>query len=254
LHRQESAEVAHERRNNIQGDEVADLRHYGNNRPALDYIGGTLSERYLEGRGALHVHFRICFSGAIVPSNYCAAFNRAPDGLKARNPTGVTGIEGDGVGHGLRRNGGQPMLVIVRQPAENPQSAVSVPSLVWLQPLDECLRALMHAPYHAPTFASEVATIGEDRESRIPLHTSGELSPLVGEGEFVGEVIENNTEVMYNIPDDKGELDGGWIDDFSVDDIAATLQVELSPHSARVAFLPDLLFSFQALQVLTCPI
>jgi hypothetical protein len=146
------------------------------------------------------------------------------------------------------------MFVGVGELIEYQQSTLLVPSVVRLQSLDECLRVWVDAPEHGVAFGRELAAIGEDREPRIPLHALGELSPLVGEGEFVSEVVEGGAEVVYDVTNNEGELGRRRIDNFGVNDILAALQFELGPHSARVAFAPDSLLGFQALQVLTRPI
>jgi len=89
----------------------------------------------------------------------------------------------------------------------------------------------------------------EDGECGFVGDALRELGSFVGDGEFVGKVVEGASEVVETIPDDGGERDRWGFEDLGPDELAAALDVRLGPHSTRIALTPDSLLRLYAIQV-----
>lgn len=130
------------------------------------------------------------------------------------------------------------MLVLDGKLIELPQGIVgkSLPSIVRLQPLDNCLCAWVNAPKHTVEFfQAVVATRAEDRKGRIALNTLGHSPLLVGNGKLEGEVIESVAEVLEAIADNEAEFGNGRrLEEFDPKDILRAIAIAFGPSSIRV--------------------
>jgi hypothetical protein len=241
-------EVGGEGRDYIVNDIVPDVLQRGDDQFSIPgFCWGSLAPAYCEGRGALHVHFRVASAKRPVARNYCAAFNRAPLNFDVRGAPWVGRVEVDGCRDG-ERYVRQSVFISVGELAEG-RKTYAVPSIVRLQVLDDCLRGWVDAPDHVSAFVRELLHTTEEGESRLTGNFAGQAAPVVRESEFVGEVVEGGTEVVEAVAYDEPELSGRLLKDFGPDEILAALRVELGPKLVRAFFDPSTDLGFQALQV-----
>jgi hypothetical protein len=137
--RGELVEVRGKRTHHFANDPTVDLaQHVFDPRP-VDGIWRTVPERYVEGWGVLHVHFRVSVGGiGERPSNFCAAFHRSPVGLDVKDSGVVGGIWGHvkGEGSGVEKaQVGESVLILVRKLVEVPEEVARevIPSSVRLR-------------------------------------------------------------------------------------------------------------------------
>lgn len=252
----ESGEVFDERRDHSFGYVPLDVRKGADYSEPLGEIGGTLSEDYAEGRRSLHAHFRVGSEGDIEFRDYCAIFKRFCGDFGCIEGACVCRDKGNLVRCGYRQMR-QPVLVAVRKLSKPPEAAGGyrhVPSVVRLQPLNECPSFGMDAPDHGLTLLVKPVLGSEDGELGVVGDALGHLGPLVGEREFVGEVVKGASEVVEAVPDDRGERDGRGLEDFGADELIAALEVRLGPHTTRISLAPDSLLRLYALQVFGCAV
>jgi hypothetical protein len=251
-----SGEILDERRHNHLVYESGDMIEYPLDAVPLNDIGGTLTERYAEGRGLLHAHFRVATERNDNFRDYCAVIKRFREELDSPDVTPVRAEDGE-LGRCGCRQMRQPVLVAVGEHAKNPEGAGRsklIPSVVWLQSLDDCPGVGMDAPDHAFTLVVEFGLGLEDRERGFPFDVARQRFPGVGDGEFVSEVVEGASEVVEAVPDDGGEHDGRGREDFGPDQLAAALDIRLGPNSTRIALTPDSLLRLYGLQVFGGPV
>ena len=74
----QSGKMTNEGRDHLLSDTVSDSPQYCIDGPLPNFGWGFLSKSGVEGRCALHVHFRVGLSDGVVVRNYCAVFNRTP--------------------------------------------------------------------------------------------------------------------------------------------------------------------------------
>src|SRR5215208_4696886 len=130
----------------------------------------------------------------------------------------------------------------------------SLPSVVRLQPLDNCFRVWMDALKHVIEFCRVLC--GEGRESRLPLDIAQQWRSLVGQGKFEGEVVERGTKVVYTVADDDAKFGSGrrYADFDPKEFLRAINIVGFTPSLVRVFLAPGVKFLFKALQVVARPV
>jgi hypothetical protein len=242
-------------RENAVNDVVMDECESEGNRHTPELLWDSLAEAYADGRCGLHVHFRASFVKAGIAGDWCAAFNQAEDRFDVVNGQ----VVGHEKGHAQLReknNMGQTVLVLVRKLVKLPQrtAAELPPSVVRLQTLDDCLRGWRDAPDHVLVFARELGTIAEDRESRLTLDVGRDSPAVMGEGQFVDEVVEGSAEVVDTVPDDEAEFSGWRVEHFKPSELVEVINIEVRPSSVRAFISPGSHFGFKALQVVERPV
>lgn len=138
--RKEAGETGQNLVHDIVPDVRQDLKHI---RP----LGHRSFERYAELEIELHIHLSAWVVGAGTETEqFCATFHRSRLSLHSDAEGGVTTDVGGAERE--KRQVGQAVLVDVREFAKNPQrvAGVVLPSVVRLQPLDRCLRAIRDVP------------------------------------------------------------------------------------------------------------
>ena len=182
---------------------------------------GTFVEGYRKEKRLFHLHCRLVVSRDrhVDFHEYCATFNYAggPDGVAMDAGTGgdARDIKGDFVGRPCCEVDA-PMLVDIRHLSKNPEGVVAeviLPSVVWLQSLDDCLRVWPDSPNLiarrsvASPRAVESIRIVHDGEFCRPIVTETVRVPTVGDG--VDEVIEARSEVIDEVSDKGGPSQEG---------------------------------------------
>jgi hypothetical protein len=167
-----------------------------------------------------------------------------------------TGVATDGGGSEREeRQVGQAVLVDVREFIENPEGVAGIvlPSVVWLQPLDFCLRAIRDVPDSPLATPKSVAILGH-RKLHLLGDVFGERTALFGNGERINETVEGGTEIVKAVADDEAKV-GRWrAKGIDPESVLASLRVEFDVDAVRVSSQPPLDFDFQAFHVLECPI
>lgn len=253
-----SGEVVSEGRDNLFGYVKMDMSQPIGDREASELLWGSLAESYAEGGCEIHVHFRAGLVNGGVAGDWCAIFNRKVDWLDFVGDGAFINHEGHMRNARVRRNVRQTVLVLVGKPVELPEGIVDgtlLPSIVRLQPLDDCFRVWSDAPKHAVEFFQvTVATGGEDRKSRISLDALGYPPLFVNNGEFEGEIVEGGTKVMEAVSNHEAEFVGGrWLEDFGPKELLGAISIGFTPSSVRAFFEPKIHFGFKALQVVDRP-
>lgn len=250
-----SGEVGCEAREHLAHYVVMNMSQPVGNGHAYELPWDGLAETYAEGGCALHVHFRAGVVGSGVAGDWCAIFNRAEHWLDVIHRD----VHGDGEAKRRQGRGNrgvrQPVLVNVGKPVELPQGIVSgfLASVARLQPLDFCLRGWGDAPEHLMEIFRVLA--GKDGELGLPRELARQRFPLVGDGEFVGEVVECGAEVVQAIPDDEAKIVSGWgVEDLDPEELLAGINIGFGPSLVRVFFLYNPNFRFKAPRVVERPV
>lgn len=256
LRKEESAEIRSERRDHLADYPFVEFAQYTFDRRPVDDVWRTFAERYEEGRGLLHVHFRVNSGGREVPHNFCAAFNHAPGGLGIEDAAVTRDIQADGFG-AKGNHIGKSMLVLGRKDMKYRQGVQTrlFPSLVRLQFLDDCLRVWVDAPNFIAAFVGPHGPVGGDRKLQ---HSSAMLGQWVdsdvGGREVVNEVIEGRTHVVQTVSNNEAEFQRHRLQEFSYKQLLAALYVEIVDQLVWLAFEPGSDFAFKALQVIEHPV
>ena len=148
------------------------------------------------------------------------------------------------------------MLVNIRKLVKHPEGIDSIvlPSLVRLQPLDDCLGVWVDAPDFTLPLPGLHGPVSENRELRSRSDRIGQGVSGVGDSKFVGEIVEGGSEVVQTIADEEAKPNRWLAEDFNPDELLACLRVEFVDNAVRVSFPPSSVFRLQALQVLERPI
>ncbi len=253
-----SGEVIGKGRENPFSYVVMDTRQSVGDREASELLWGSLAETYAEGGCEIHVHFRAGLVNGGIAGDWCAVFNRECDWLDfissgaSRNPKGQMRDTSEGCD--VR----QPMLVLSGKLVELPEGVVggtALPSVVRLQPLDDCFRVWVDAPKHAIEFFQVmVATGSENGERRITLDTLRQWPAFIRQCQLEGEVVECGAEIMKTVTNDKTQFGGGrWLEDFDPKELLSAINLGFGPSSARVFFKPSVHYGLKALQVIERP-
>lgn len=250
--------------NDVDGYIATNFIHGFNNVFTLD--GFTTLKDYLQVRVELHVHLvgRIVGDGC-KGQYYCLRFN---------HPT----VEGDevtncvlfkdvpviaGIHIGCRAHHEQAVLVDIRDFLEHPEwvRPVLIPSMVRLQPLNECLHILMHRAdllfTRIPEELSAVITesIPIDRELRILLNIVRQRCSMVTLGKGIGQLVQSPAQVVGNIPNNYGE--GVLRDRVSIDPdaiaVGSAIRVRFVKDRVTVSQLPLIECGLQVFHVMVCP-
>lgn len=253
-----SAEVRDEGRKNRFRYVTMDTREPVGDRVASELLWSSLAETYAKGGIELHVHFRAGFVNGGIAGDWCAIFNRSEDWLDFVDSDTAEDDEGNGLGS-EKGNVGQTVLVLDGKLVELPERVVGdvlLPSVVRLQPLDDCLRVWVDAPKHAVQFFEViVATRAEHRKLGVALGTFGQAPALVCQGQLKSEVVESGAKIVKAVSDDEAEFGGGWLlKDFDPKDLLAALNLGFRPNSIRAFFAPSVQFAFKTLQVVERPV
>lgn len=227
-----------------------DLRQPVVNWEATELGWGSLAETYAEGGCELHVHFRAGFVNGGIAGDWCAIFNRTVDwfdfiGSEAFNhvPHGGSSDE---------RNVRQTVLVLDVKLIELPEEIVGEPSVVRLQPLDNCLRAWVDAPEHI--IEPSRILLGENRELRTSLDVVWQRRSRVRQSELEGQIVEGGTKVVDAVTDDEAEFGGGrLLENLDPKDLLGAINIGFGPSSVRAFFAPGFQFGFKAVQVVNRP-
>jgi hypothetical protein len=104
------------------------------------------------------------------------------------------------------------VLVAVSKTVEHPKpvGGLSIPSMVRLQPLDNCLHHWRDAPDLAHAFAEKIRFTGEDGELRVAGDASRQGTAPVGSGEVVDKVVECRAKVVDAVADKKSKFVAGF--------------------------------------------
>lgn len=250
-----SGEVRGQTRKHLAHYVVMDVSKPVGNGHASELLWGSLAETYAEGGCELHVHFRAGVVNGGIAGDWCAIFNRAEDWLDLIHRDTRRRDEAE-CRQGCKNRGvRQPVLVDIGKLVELPKGIVPefLASVVRLQPLDFCLRGWGDAPKHLMKFTHVLAR--ENGELGLPRELAGQRFPRVGDGEFVGEVVEGGAEVVQVVPDDEAKIVSGWgVEDFDPKELLAGINIAFGPSSVRAFFIQNSNFRFKALQMVERPV
>jgi hypothetical protein len=214
----------------------------------------SLPERYVDEGDALHVHF----AADAVAGEFCLSLHRwpCPKPLERFDIEALAGSPDGSATNREQRYGDPSMLVQVPKLVKNPEFVVreSVPSLAWLQSLDDCLCVGVEgtdAPAQLGGFGPARAVNGE----------LGILGDSLGEGtvcipprQRVDELVERRPEVVDAFPDQDSPFRVGRRTRLKTQDVIAGVQVVFLGEGVRVSFQPPVEGCVQCLQLFTCPI
>lgn len=163
----------------------------------------------------------------------------------------------EGLAHSREKNDvRQPVLVFDVKPVELPKGIAAEPirSLVRLQPLDDCLGAWVNPPEHAVEFFKVlVATRAEDGEAGVAFDALGNPSPLIGDSEFKGKVVERGSQIVDAVANDETKVGRRLVERFEPRELVAVINIEIRPSSVRAFLSPSSHFVLKALQVVERP-
>jgi hypothetical protein len=259
LRERESVEVRDQGLDNLFGYVAMDMSQPVGDREASELLWGSLAEAYAEGGCEIHVHFRAGVVNGGIAGDWCAIFNREIDWLDFVRDRAFVDHEGQMGNAHERCNVGQTVLVLLGKLVELPKGVVGgapLPSVVRLQPLDDCFRVWVDAPQHAVQFFEVIVGTGtENRERRVALDALGYPPLFVGDGELKGEVVEGRTEVVETVSNDETKLSSGrWLENFGPKELLGAIHLGFGPSSVRAFFEPKSYFGFKALQVIDRPV
>jgi hypothetical protein len=249
----ESIEVGKKGRKNLVNNPLVGYTQHGLYPRAINGFWRTFPERYVEGRGVLHVHLRPSFRGREIPQDFCAAFYGLKDGLDGHGER--VGDEKGALVDAENPQVGKSVLVLDRKVVkyrEDMVRCVPLPSLVGLQFLDDCLRLWVDAPDFVTAFVGSHSPIGEDGKLHSFSDLLGERS-TVADGERVRKVVESGAEVVQAVSSDDGEFRRKLLKEFDYHHLLASLGVEIMDESVRLCFEPTSGFGFKAVQVVERP-
>jgi hypothetical protein len=217
---------ADEWREYVAHDVIVDLpQHIEDWRTAYDW--GRRREAYVQSRAEVHAHVLVWIDGiegvGTPPSYLCAAFHGVSDPLQKsahyseRDVLRITGRPAeplDGCGDDVQH----AMLVESIEFVEPPEGIVRkrLPSVVRLQPLDDCLGSRIDPANLAATRAGEhlrsgakshLVSVTDDREFGVLLDLIGERFSK-RRREFEREMVERRTEALQAVPDQEPDLVG----------------------------------------------
>jgi hypothetical protein len=232
-------EERREGREHVVHDVVSDTRENVKHLRPLSYRS---RERYATFEVELHVHFSAWLVGSRTETEqFCAVYHRSRLPLPPKLEMGRTAESK--ASECEKGQMGDAVLVGVGKFIENPEfvaGRVVWPSLVRLQPLDFCLRALGNVPYH-PLLARESLLAGgllSNRELYPSRNIVRQRTTVLGDGERVDKAIKSRPEVVQAIPDDKTELNRGFSEGINPDAVLASLRVEFVDDAVRVSSQP----------------
>ena len=256
------------RRDNVGDDVVVDVDQ------ALDCVftvhDASASERYLNNREELHVHFLAPINRLRIVSNYyCLVFNKSSVHLEARGDKRHISASAGYESSAARMKKGdwqQTMFVDVRQIVQLPEGmrCVIIPSVVRLQTLDDCLGRWVYPTNLRDTGAIEHMPSRAEIPLPILIPEDGELGLLryilrerdrVLRGEGISEMVKCAPEPMENLADHKGEgVDRHRTKNRNFDDEAVGLAtVWLREGSASFAAHPGSKLNLQVFQLCSRP-
>jgi hypothetical protein len=148
------------------------------------------------------------------------------------------------------------MLVRVVKLVELPEGVGRelIPSVVRLQPLDNCLRVWADGPEHLAAFSRRQGLGTVDREPEFPCKVLGQgVDADGGEREFVDEVVEGGAEVVEAVADAETELCRDGLGEFEAKELLAALSVEMTDVSVRFSLSPLANLRVETVQVMGSP-
>lgn len=219
------------------------------------YGGTTLPEDYVRRERCLHVHFGWRRSAESDLSNFCAVYERLPlpktsdlvdMEVALRPPLLPRDQQAHSAMHGHDELD-ETVLIGIVEFVKQPERGVAtpVPSVIRLNPLDDCHLIIAEgAPGARPTPASvaprsaTARSVDIDREAR-----AGEQIVVGWMGlfnELIGELVERRAEIVCDLADGKRPTDGdGCIrSDMRPESVLARLRVTLS-NAPMVAVIVD---------------
>lgn len=243
----DSGEVRGKGRKHLLDYVTMDVSQPIGDRHAAELLWGSLPESYAEGGCEMHVHFRAGFVNGGIASDWCTIFNRAEDWFKfvhtQEELVGETNVR-------EKRNVRQTVLVLDGKLVELPKGIVGgfLPSVVRLQPLDNCFRVWMDAPKHAIEFFRVLCL--EDREPGTSLDIARQWRSLICQGQLECEVVEGGTEIVDTVTDDETQFGSRrGLKHFNPKELLGAINIGFGPSSVRVFLAPNAQFGFKALQV-----
>jgi hypothetical protein len=225
-------------------------------------VRNPLAEAYVEGCCEIHVHFRAGTVEGGVLGDWCALIKIAGKGIDV--------VDGDVLareerystepiqGHGRRK----PVLVYDLKLIKLPQAVAAkpVPSIVRLQPLDDCLGTWVDAPDHVVEFLQRLRAFDlggvrrEDGEPGSPLNVARQRSLRLRKSKSKCEVVEGGAEVVDAVPGDEAQASRRRFEHPRPYDLLAALVIEFGPKGVRACLTPGSQFRFKALQMVERPV
>lgn len=253
-----SDEVRNEVRENFVGDVVS---YPPKGKAAVPPRGcRPLPEGYAEGQEGVHVHLRVETLGKSgdaggIGCNLCAVFVRAYSDTDAAGQVGRTGEVGEGT-DGHLRNVRHSMFVHVGKLVELPEGVrrERIPSVVRLQPLDDCLRVRVDAPDSLLAGARTHGLGAKDGELRVFDELGRGRVAMTGDNEIVDEIVQSGAEVVETVADDETQLCGDWLRESDVHELLAALAVDMTVVSVRLSLSPLTNLSVKSVQVMGGPV
>jgi hypothetical protein len=249
-------EVGRERRKNLPNDTPVDVAQYLRDGKSWESFWPSLAKAYAEFGIEIHVHFCAGFVKGDVAGDFCAVFYRTPvhefdavgrvvvaGGDKAEQP----GRKKDEVR--------QPVLIHVVKLVEPPKGiglGEPIPSLVRLQPLDNCLRMFVYAPKHVVEFARILLDL--DGKTGVTFDLAGYRATVACDGKFKNEVVKGAAEIMEAVSDDEAKFGRRRVEHFDAHDLLAAIDIGFGPGSVWAIFDPGSDFGFKTLQVVKRPV
>ncbi len=215
----------------------------------------AVAESYVQGILEIHAHIRFKVRDSRVAGEFCAAFYRPEDEVRPtfplalRHKLGRYRKEATGRKH-YEMQKSVPVGPSKRMKHPEGVEKESVPSMIRLQSLDDCLCG-GRAPDLERLFREKLVSFREYGEGEVLLDLFGER---LREGEGVDEMIEGGAEVVDTLAGDETELGGRGLQEFDPNDLLAAMFLEIDGNEVGMGFDPSSDFGFQLMHVLLCPL
>jgi hypothetical protein len=148
------------------------------------------------------------------------------------------------------------VLVNVPEEVEMAETLRNVPSLVRLQPLQDCNGVFVQESQNA--MGLESSRVASEGESDFPscIWFPEFLDRVRAACEKPGRLVECRAGVVNNIPDHEAQakMERRVLDAAQAQDVASGLVIELIDDTKRLRFKPELALKIESFQLLDCPI
>lgn len=125
-----------------------------------------------------------------------------------------------------------------------------IPSVVRLQPFDDCLRVWVDAPDSLSAGARTHSLGAKDGELRVSDELGRKRVAMAGDDEIIDEIVEGGGGVVETVADDEAKLGRDWLGESDVHVLFAALAVGMTDVSVRFSLAPLTNFRVKTIQVI----
>ncbi len=247
----ERPERGHDRPTHMAQDKPKNLGRWSET-PAREAV----AESYVQGILEIHAHIRFKVRDSRVAGEFCAAFYRPEDEVRPTLPLALRHKLGRYRKEAVGRKHYEMQKSVPVGPskrAKHPEGVEkeSIPSVIRLQSLDDCLCGGRGTPDLGRLFREKLVSFREYGEGEILLDLFGEQ---LREGEGVDEMVEGGPEIVEALAGDQAESSRGRLQEFDPNDLLAAMFLEIDGNEVGMGFDPSSDFGFQLMHVILCPL